>query len=76
MTAYELIQCLAKVPADTPVKLFDHLQYRNNGFQFMDDCLVPLDEVVFNDYHGVVIYSTWTGILFDDDNDDEEEKDE
>ena len=74
MTAYELIQCLAKVPADTPVKLFDHFQYRNNGFQFMDDCLIPLDEVVFNESQSVVIHSTWTGILFGDD--DEEEEDE
>ena len=76
MTAYELIQCLAKVPADTPVKLFDHLQYRNNGFQFMDDCLVPLDEVVFNESQGVVIHSTWTGILFGDDDEEEKEEDE
>ncbi len=71
MTAYELIQCLAKVPADTPVKLYDHLHHRNNGFQFMDDCLVSLDEVIFIKSQGVVIHRTWTGLLFGDDEEEE-----
>jgi hypothetical protein len=69
MTAYELIQCLSKVPSDTPVKMFDYHQYLENGFQLMDDCYIPLDEACMMKGIGVVLNSAWNGIDFVEEDD-------
>lgn len=64
LTAQALIKILETAPADTRIYLFDRHQYLENGFQVMDDCYVPLDEVVMTKGIGAVLNSTWTGIEF------------
>lgn len=69
LTAKELIKILETIPADTRIYLFDRHQYLENGFQLMDDCYVPLDEVVMTKGIGAVLNSTWTGLEFGEEDD-------
>ena len=66
MTVRELMNLLGRIPADEKVSILDYEEIRGkHEITLTSENVLPINDVFYNEQYGVILHSTWSGLMLE-----------